>query len=518
MARTRDERRTLSAVQRPCTTAARGGGASNRRAPWCRRHGFTLVEILVTIALILVLLAMIGWPILNGMAFMEMGVARADAQSAARLAIDTMTRELAEAMYVFDIPIGGRFVAFLPTRSSGARVAPIEPEAIAIRYWRALRDPYYAYAPFYQVGASPVDTMYVARSEIPNPAARDDDWNDSGGALTRATFWYPDDYTYDSQQWPTAQPGYPWLEAVQLNGAGSPPPAATYQWYRERAVGLTPNDADYDIPSFGCAPARITEEALIPWTSAFPRDYSRYRSRYPLWACFAQWNPAASPQAFESMGQVKVYTGDPRVLTYETRIVPTTGQVLVYRVGDSLPIYDTASYPQREASDPDQASFAFGIDYDSGEVRFDFPVDNDVMTSTGADRYSPPTLSLIPDGAFVNGSTSVWVTDLGTGASTYYRLVPDPAAVGAGQYAIDNTTGEVVFDAANPPAAGLEIHAKYRYRNNADDQLVVATYDTKAIISISLTVAKRNRAGGSPEKERQDVSLSAKVKLKNLPR
>ena len=58
-----------------------------------------------------------------------------------------------------------------------------------------------------------------------------------------------------------------------------------------------------DIPqSKSAKTCRITDEALVPWTGAFPRDYSRYRSRYPLWAHFAQWNPGASD--FAMMGQV----------------------------------------------------------------------------------------------------------------------------------------------------------------------------------------------------------------------
>jgi hypothetical protein len=76
----------------------------------------------------------------------------------------------------------------------------------------------------------------------------------------------------------------------------------------------------------------------------------------------------------------------------------------------------------------------------------------------------------------------------------------------------------VVFNPTNPPAAGLEIHAAYRYRNNPEAQLVVATYATKSIINIALTVSKRDIAARSLAASRQDVTLVAKVKIQNVPR
>jgi type II secretory pathway pseudopilin PulG len=486
--------------------------------------GFTLIEILVTIFLIVLLMFLIAYPILTGFAFMEKGVARADAQSAARLAMDAMTRELAEAMYVFDPPLGGMFVAFLPARSSADKVAPIEPEAVAIRYWRALRDPFHAYRPFYQVSSNPVNPYYLARSEIEDPARRDDDWNDSAGALTRAAFWYPDGHSYGGQAWATSQPGYPWLEAVRQYGAGPPPPEDAYDLYRQLAVGLTPNNADYDIPSAGFSPARISDETLVPWTSAFPRDYSRYRARYPLWADFAQWDPEASD--FAMMGQIKVYAGSPRTLTYVTGVDVATGEVWVVRVSDSARLYNIGSYPQRDVTDPDQAEYAFGIDYDRGEVLFDFPAQDQIAASAAMYIYDLPSVSSLlasaPDPRrVVRGSTTVWVSD-SSGGVTYYQAVEpmpaDPSTIGAKHYALDGL--QLVFDAdaGQHPGDGDIIYVRYRYRNNPEDELVVATYATKAIINIGLTVSKRDIAARTPAASRQDVTLVAKVKLKNVPR
>jgi len=494
------------------------------RSSFSSEVGFTLIEILVTIGLIILLLALVGYPILTGFAFMEKGVARADAQSAARLAMDAMTRELAEAMYVFDPPLGGMFAAFLPARSSADKVAPIEPGAVAIRYWRALRDPLYAYAPFYQLGANPVNPYYLARTEIALPTARDDPWNDSDEALTRAIFWYPDGHSYGGQAWPTAQPGYPWLEAVRQYGAGPPPPPAAYDLYRQLAVGLTPNNADYDIPSAGFSPARITEETLIPWTSAFPRDCSRYRARYPLWADFAQWDPQASD--FAMMGQIKVYMGSPRTLTYITGVDETTGEVWVARAGDGARLYDIGSYPQRDVTDPDQAEFAFGIDYDRGEVLFDFPAQDQIAASAAMYIYDLPSVSSLPATApdsrsVVRGSTTVWVSDSSGGVIYYQAVEPmpaNPSSIGANRYALHGL--QLVFDSdsGQHPGDGDVIQVRYRYRNNPEDELVVATYATKAIINIALTVSKRDLAARSPEASRQDVTLVAKVKLKNVSR
>jgi len=484
--------------------------------------GFTLIEMLVTIGLIILLLALVGYPIVTGIAYMEKGTARADAQAAARLGVDAMTRELAEAMYVFDPPPGGTFLAFLPTRGGLNKAAPITPETFAVRYWRALRDPASAYAPFYQANANPINPFYLARSQIADPNNRADAWNDSGGALTRAVFWYPDSYEYPGgRTWPSSQMGYPWLEAVRQYGAGSPPPRAAYDFYREHAVGLTPDHVDYDVPSAGFSPARITEEALIPWTSAFPRDSSRYRARYGSWVAFGQWNPDTAQ--FTSMAQttVKIYTGDPRVLTYQTVVDGTTGDVWVTRVSDGARIYNTAAYPQRDISDPNQRECAFGIMYDRGEVRFDFPAE-DVQTADGTtNRYSLATVAGLANGVVVGGSTTVWAKDPASGATSYYRLCAytpplNEADIGQDRYAIDGAN--VVFNPTNPPAAGLEMHVAYRYRNNPEGQLVVATYATKSIINIALTVSKRDIAARSLAASRQDVTLVAKVKIQNVPR
>jgi len=495
--------------------------------------GFTLIEILVTIGLIILLLLLVGYPILAGLAFMEKGIARADALSAARLAMDAMTRELAEAMFVFDPPVDGRFIAFLAPVSPPQGAAPIEPQAAGVRYWAALRDPRYAYAPFHLPGANPINPYYLARTEIPDPGERSeltDEWNDSGEALTRATFWYRDGHVYNGT-WPTSQPGYPWLEAVTLYASQ----AERDRWYIERAVGLTPDNVDYDVPTASFAPEPVTDEALVPWTTAFPRDYSRYRARYPLWVGFAQWNPAASPPAFVSKGQVKVYQGSPRVLAYYTHTRTDTGHVWVYRPADpanpdpltDTAVYDTGTYPTRVVSDPLQAEFAFGLDYDRGEVRFDFPAaDVAVADPTDAYRYDLPSVKAVDDlnpgsARIVRGSTTVWV-ESPTGEVTYYtQRDPMPASeadIGAGRYAVDGI--RIIFDSTPGEYPGINdiVRVRYRYRNNPEEQLVVASYETKAIINISLTVSKRDIAARTPQASRQDATLVAKVKLKNVPR
>jgi hypothetical protein len=117
----------------------------------------------------------------------------------------------------------------------------------------------------------------------------------------------------------------------------------------------------------------------------------------------------------------------------------------------------------------------------------------------------------------------VWVTDA-SGGSTYYSLVEPPPAdpftntIGANRYAVSGV--RLIFDSRDGyyPPLGSTIHVRYRYRNNPEDQLVVATYATKAIINIVITVAKRDVAARTPEASRQEVSLVAKVKLKNVPR
>ncbi|MBE9565969.1 MAG: hypothetical protein IMF16_04390, partial [Proteobacteria bacterium] len=58
------------------------------------------MEVLVTTALLGIVFVLLLIPIVNSFGYFRSATARGDAQAAARICLDSMARELADAMYV----------------------------------------------------------------------------------------------------------------------------------------------------------------------------------------------------------------------------------------------------------------------------------------------------------------------------------------------------------------------------------------------------------------------------------
>jgi prepilin-type N-terminal cleavage/methylation domain-containing protein len=68
------------------------------------RRGFTLVEILVVLAILIILFGMLFAPMMAGLDMATSGRAQANMQDTARMVAEQMRRELADAMYVYPLP------------------------------------------------------------------------------------------------------------------------------------------------------------------------------------------------------------------------------------------------------------------------------------------------------------------------------------------------------------------------------------------------------------------------------
>lgn len=66
------------------------------------KHGFTLIEILVVLAISMILMGLVLYPVVQSFQMTRRAQAMTDAQDAARAAMEQLSRELGEAMYVFD--------------------------------------------------------------------------------------------------------------------------------------------------------------------------------------------------------------------------------------------------------------------------------------------------------------------------------------------------------------------------------------------------------------------------------
>ncbi len=387
---------------------------TGRRALPGGRRGFTLVEVVITVALLGIVLGLLLVPVMSSLGYFRSATARADAQTAARIALDAVARELTEAMYVQLDMYDSSAIAFIPP----LRVDPDDPNSEivtpprpdwdrAVRWWRALYDPTANYNP--GGGFAPANTYFLARSVVPQPFTYDDTWNrwneawaagqDAAGAEGVAD-WAPIsrvvhtdvDWRFEPGQIgrrnATLQPGFPYLWVQYQLESGAISYAEAARLYRDHVVALTPNATDYDVSQLEFNPTVVAGEWLRPVEISASKDYSVYRARYPLWrlgAPYTGWaNLSDDPenQYVAAALQEMPWARDPFLLIYRYETAegnyllnalgvfdPRTRTMRIIDPGTRGEIYDTGSYPYRSAL----ASVAFGVDWIDGSLRCDFP-------------------------------------------------------------------------------------------------------------------------------------------------
>ena len=520
----------------------------------CHR-GFTLMELLVTIILMAAILSLLAFPMMAGFAYIERGAARADAQAAGRRALEAMARELSEAIYVFDIPADGSMIAFVLPSAGARRVSPPGPglkrfgyityqpaeieKAAAIRYWRVLTR-------FMGDGVWQASEV-LARTEVPNgtayhvalfdggesvPLAVDarrypdgpepfDDSNlngryDEGEAYRDLNLngrydegsGYNPDYSLGNREKPQPLPVAP--RPIAVAGA-------------RLMSSITPNELGYEVPLLRFQPELVKNDTLRPAETG-DADSGVYRGRFPLWQRFTQGPVGGDP--FGDVGQVRVYQranpGSPYQLAYLTRLENGRVRVLRYDAGADpsqwARLYDAGSYPAR---DPASQTYAFGIDLDRGLVIFSFPqpsypsperLEFRAIAGTGtaevmlkAADHDGDGDSDDPNARIIPASETIRI------GGEIFERVPSTAQPRPGQYSIDYRTGTVTVD---DRYVALVAQAAYMWRNNSDDDLVVATYRSKGLIGVTLTMGKRTRRTNQLEAFR----LSTQVKVGNALR
>ena len=371
------------------TGAAPRGGAA--------RRGFTLIEVLVTAVLLAIVIGLLMWPIASSLSYFRSATARADAHSAARIALDAMARELSEAMYVQLDMYDNSMIAFIPP----LRVDPYDPKSDivtpprpdwsrAVRYWRALNDPTSNYSPATHL--APANPFFVARTVVPDPTTTDDVWNRWNDTWATAMSGDPSGTGTDNwasiprvvhadiygQRTATLQPGYPFLQVLSQYGSDQRQFA---RQYRDRVIALTPGAEDFDVPQLEFVPTVISGEWLRPVSGDNGSHYASYRAQYPLWRMgtpFSGWsalqgqlNLTAYPWARDPF--LMVYRYQPDTAAYRSMWVaafdPRTRTMKVLDAYSGEKVYDSGYYPYREL----QHWYAFGVDWIQGALRFDFP-------------------------------------------------------------------------------------------------------------------------------------------------
>jgi prepilin-type N-terminal cleavage/methylation domain-containing protein len=563
------------------------GDKGNRSARLCDgvrnavgRGGFTLIELLVTVALLVIVMGMLLYPMLSSIAYFRSATARADAQTAARNALDAMARELAEAMYVQLDMYDNSMLAFVPPLRqdpddpNSEIVVPPRPDwSRAVRYWRALHDPTMNYNPGTQVG--PANTYYLARTTVPEPFITSDPWNrwndtwaarQSVAATQGVTNWsaiprvvHADVDRYGTR-W-TPQPGYPYLAVQYRLAEGMIDEEMARREYRDRVVALTPNAVEYDVARLDFRPTVVSGELLRSVEGPDGADYSVYRARYPLWRLGARYTGWAvlvesPPIVFPDWARdpfLLVYRYDPIGVRRDLVAVGcfdprsrTTKLLNPYAADPNDPssvIYDTGDYPY--LSDPAAAAVAFGVDWIDGSLHFDFPPpegSNYIIWPSQLETplslwgsYNPGDVlgvHVIADSVTVRIDSD---NDLRPDrALTRVACVPrentDQFRLGVDPASSDPRYGWIRLPStlSDGQDARRKLWIDYRWRKNsiwADGveypDLVSAYYRTAAVIDVGLTVVRWD-PGARRADPRQTISQSAymsrRVKLRNILR
>jgi hypothetical protein len=571
--------------------------------------------VVVTLALLTLTLFLVGVPIFSSFRYFRSGSARADAQTAARLALDSMARELTEAMYVqLDMYDNSSLAFFLPLRvnrddPNSELVTPPRPDwSQAIRYWRALYDPTVNYNP----GTRPAvrdNTLFVARSVVPEPLTYTDEWNRwnetwaAGMAgQEEAAEWAPISrvvhsdlgLTFDRQGKATGvglrnvtlQPGFPYLDVQRKLATGQVTGLEAARLYRDYRVALTPTALDYDVSDLQFNPTGVAGEWLRPVESSGSKDYAVYRSRYPLWrlgAPYTGWAQLSDdPYVHRALEQL-TWARDPFLLIY--RFIPSANTYELRAVGAFDPrsrtmkiidpqmvtdIYDTGAYPYR----PQEATFAFGIDWIDGSLRCDFPPLGDWAAMNDGRPLMLAGNEMVQRDGILGSQTvyeqrlmQVWI-DRTPGSDLSVFLDPDSIRVRVDTPPGDGVPDRTLTQVYGVPRensdefqVGLDVpdnlpddlqygwlrvperlaggqsandpnctyYVDFRWRNNGvvpaggtlDDEkpdLISAYYRTAAVIDISITVVRADLRASVDTRIAQSAHLTRRVKLRNLLR
>ncbi|MEI6520481.1 MAG: prepilin-type N-terminal cleavage/methylation domain-containing protein [bacterium] len=232
-----------------------------------RRHAFTLVEILVTVAVLAVVMTLLTVPLMSSLGYVKKAKAISEAKTAALKAIDNIKSDIEEASVIFDFPVTGEGITYL--KDTTDPTSGVVTGQTMHRYLRILDFPWYwggqtppakwtllqpdyvdgtlprykdRYAPFHlseKSGTEPRNPFIIAQYNLPTSF----DWS-----ANSAEVW-----NYSA---PLDTANYVALANGMKNRT------VIERMYRNDLQAITPYGAMWDIPAFVANPVRINNETL----------------------------------------------------------------------------------------------------------------------------------------------------------------------------------------------------------------------------------------------------------------
>ena len=453
----------------------------------CPTGGFTLIEIVISLGLLMIVLALLFYPITSSMGYFRTATARADAQTVARTALDAIARELSEAMYVQLDMYDNSMIAFIPplrlnpADPNSEIVTPPRPDwSRAIRFWQALNDPTRNYNP----GAylEPSNMYFLARTVIEDPFKTNDAWNrwnddwassqtiNLAGFMPGVSAWAAipravnadTDTRYDSLTGTsitgarnrTLQPGYPYLALKRQYGTKWSTEAV--RLYRNLVIGMTPNAPEYDVPQMSFNPTAVAGERLRAIDDASGPNACVYRARYPLWrqgTTYTGWSAlAGNPQLIGVMKGLHMdeWARDPFLLIahYMPGSPGMPGYYQLQALGAFDPrtrtmkvldlvrggFYDTLADPYARLRPSALIAnrspwFGFSVEWVDGSLRFDFPTTQYVNYPSGMALSTPSVTPTNLGGGFYGVPLDEYWRDYASGTGLVASVVPDSVTV-----------------------------------------------------------------------------------------
>ncbi|MHB9025626.1 MAG: pilus assembly FimT family protein [Armatimonadota bacterium] len=259
-------------------------------------RGITLMELLVTIAILGLVMALLGLPLLAAFGYIQKATARSEARRAGAAAIDQLAADLNEAMYIFDPPIDGAWVSMVKETTGASAKSlgmpmtipdfnnPVDrPQATLLRYSQTLDFPWH-----WDAGTGTWETLEPSHLTV----------TASADARLSYAYNHAPYYSLTSRSEPNPfnlarmERSLSWASA-QAYAVDGLYPLNTYptnasrwqlwRWIRRDLVSVTPYGAKWDVARFQVTPVKKSTEALFPLADAQGRkNFTIVLTGYPL--------------------------------------------------------------------------------------------------------------------------------------------------------------------------------------------------------------------------------------------